>query len=152
MKKERKAAIIKIISENNVETQEELLGLLTAQGFKATQATISRDIRALNITKVTYDGNKHKYVVGSTADYGNRESYKQVMGSCILSIDSAHNLVVIKTVSGMAMAVAAAVDNQDIPGVMGCIAGDDTIFLAIKDPGLSESIIGEIKNVAKYAY
>ena len=152
MKQERKNAIIQIISEKNIETQEELLSELLAQGFNTTQATISRDIRELNITKISYDGNKHKYVIGSGADPGKMESYKQVMGKWILSIDSAQNIIVIKTAAGMAMAVGAAIDNHHIEGVMGCIAGDDTLFLAIKDSSLSDKIIGEIKNVAKYAY
>lgn len=152
MKEERKDAIIKIITENNIETQEELLGKLIARGYNTTQATISRDIRELNITKITYNGNKHKYVVGSGSESGNMESYKQVMDKWILSIDAAQNIIVIKTASGMAMAVGAAIDNHHIDGVMGCIAGDDTLFLAIKDSTLSEKIIGEIKNVAKYAY
>ncbi|MBP3622397.1 MAG: arginine repressor [Lachnospiraceae bacterium] len=152
MKQKRKDAIIQIITENNIETQEELLGKLLAQGYNTTQATISRDIRELNITKITYNGNKHKYVVGSGIEKSNMDSYKQVMGKWILSIDAAENIIVIKTVSGMAMAVGAAIDNHHIEGVMGCIAGDDTLFLAIKDSSLSETIIGEIKNVAKYAY
>ena len=152
MKQKRKNAIIQIISENNIETQEELLSKLLAQGFNTTQATISRDIKELNITKISYDGNKHKYVIGQGTAQGSMASYKQVMGSCILSIDSAENIIVIKTVAGMAMAVGAAIDNHDIEGVMGCIAGDDTLFLAIKDSGLSDKIIGEIKDVAKYAY
>lgn len=152
MKRERKAAIIRIISENNVETQDELLFKLKEEGFDTTQATISRDIKELGVTKITYDGNKHKYIVGSPQDLVNRESYQQVMGSWIRSIDSAENIIVVKTVAGMAMAVGAAIDNQEIEGVMGCIAGDDTVFLAIKSSNLSDKIIGEIKNVAKYAY
>ncbi|MBE5945261.1 MAG: arginine repressor [Lachnospiraceae bacterium] len=152
MKRERKAAIIRIISENNIETQDELLLMLREEGFNITQATVSRDIRELGVTKISYNGNKHKYVVGSSFDTGHKESYKQVMGSWIRTIESADNIIVVKTVSGMAMAVGAAIDNQDIEGVMGCIAGDDTVFLAIRDSGLSDKIIGEIKNVAKYAY
>lgn len=152
MKRERKAAIIRIISENNIETQDELLFRLKSEGYNTTQATISRDIKELGITKISYDGNKHRYIVGSPQDTTNRESYKQVMDSWIRSIEAAENIIVVKTVSGMAMAVGAAIDNQDIEGVMGCIAGDDTVFLAIRNSSLSDKIIGEIKNVAKYAY
>ena len=139
MKKQRKDAIIQIILENNIETQDELLLKLKAQGFNTTQATISRDIKELNITKVSYNGNKHKYVVGSHQDMTNIHSYKQIMGSSILSIEAACNIIVIKTVAGMAMAVGAAIDNHSIDGVMGCIAGDDTLFLAIKDASLSDN-------------
>ena len=152
MKQKRKEAIIKIITENDIETQEELLARLQEAGFSTTQATISRDIRELDITKISYGGNRHKYIVRNNADYGKMESYKQVMGNWIVSIEAAGNIIVIKTVAGMAMAVGAAIDNHPIEGVLGCIAGDDTLFLAIKDNSLSDKIIGEIKDVAKYAY
>lgn len=152
MKQKRKEAILQIISEDNIDTQEEILARLKEMGFNTTQATISRDIRELNITKVTYGGNRHKYIAMPGEDTGKMESYKQVMGNWIESIEPAGNIIVIKTVAGMAMAVGAAIDNHPITGVMGCIAGDDTLFLAIRDAGLSEKIIGEIKDVAKYAY
>ncbi len=152
MKQKRKEAILQIISQNEIDTQEEILARLKEMGFNTTQATISRDIRELNITKVTCEGNRHKYIIISGDNKGKMESYKQVMGKWIESIEPAGNIIVIKTVAGMAMAVGAAIDNHPIQGVMGCIAGDDTLFLAIKDTGLSEKIIGEIKDVAKYAY
>ncbi len=152
MKQNRQNAIIQIINEKNIETQDELLDMLKKKGFNTTQATISRDIRELNITKVTYDGNKHKYVTGLPGDAGSKQSYQHVLGNCILSMDYAQNIIVVKTVSGMAMAVGAALDSLDIDGIMGCIAGDDTIFLAIKNSNLGDKIIGEIKHVAKFTY
>lgn len=153
MKISRQEAIIQIISENDVETQEELQKLLLDKGFNTTQATISRDIKALQIGKITYNGNRHKYIVKAVASGAEKnDSYKHILGNGITSIDYANNIIVVKTVSGMAMAVGAAIDNLEISGIMGCIAGDDTIFLAIKDSSLAEGIIGEIKDVAKYAY
>lgn len=145
MKRERQNAIIQIITNNNVETQEDLQALLRENGFDVTQATISRDMRELNVTKISYDGNKHKYSTGPVVDLGTRASYKHVLGNCILSLDYAQNIIVIKTVPGMAMAAGAAIDHMNIDGTMGCIAGDDTIFVAIKDCNLAEDIIGEIK-------
>ncbi|MBE5945639.1 MAG: arginine repressor [Lachnospiraceae bacterium] len=145
MKKERQNAIIQIITNNNVETQEDLQALLKEKGFDVTQATISRDMRELKVTKISYDGNKHKYSANPVIDSGTKASYKHVLGNCVLSIDHAQNIIVIKTVSGMAMAVGAAIDHMDISGIMGCIAGDDTIFLAIRDSKMAEDIIGDIK-------
>ncbi len=148
MKRERHTAIINLINNNSIETQDELLALLKEQGFYTTQATISRDIRELNISKISYNGGRHKYIVGQGKDTGNSKSYKHLLGNCIISMDHAENIIVIKTVAGMAMAVAAAVDGLAIEDIMGCIAGDDTIFLAIKHANLADKIMGDIKNVA----
>ncbi len=145
MKRERQNAIIQIITNNNVETQEDLQSLLKENGFDVTQATVSRDMRELGITKISYEGNRHKYCTNANADHGAKASYTHVLGNCILSIDYAQNIIVIKAVAGMAMAVGAAIDHLDIDGIMGCIAGDDTIFLAIRDSKMAEDIIGEIK-------
>lgn len=145
MKIRRQEAIINLINNNNIETQEELLILLENSGFNTTQATVSRDIRELNVTKITYDGNKHKYVVGRINDTAGVKSYKHLLGNCIISMDYAENIVVVKTVAGMAMAVAAAIDGLSIEDIVGSIAGDDTIFLAIRRSNLAEKVIGDIK-------
>lgn len=145
MKRRRQEAIVNLINNNNIETQEELLSLLVEEGFNTTQATVSRDIRELNVTKITYDGNKHKYVVGKINDNSGAKSYKHLLGNCIISMDYAENIVVVKTVSGMAMAVAAAIDVLSIDDLVGSIAGDDTIFLAIRHSNLAEKVIGDIK-------
>lgn len=160
-KRKRQEALIEIISSQNIETQEELLDILTSRGFSCTQATISRDIKELNITKISYSTSsgvdnrveqKHKYTIAGEQRPKHHESYKQVLGNCIVSMDYAENIIVIKTVAGMAMAVGAAIDQLDIVGIMGCIAGDDTLFLAIKNPENAMEIIGSIKNVVKFAY
>ncbi|MBR3599210.1 MAG: arginine repressor [Lachnospiraceae bacterium] len=145
MKQKRQEAIINLINNNSIETQEELLSLLKAEGFDTTQATVSRDIRELNVTKISYDGNKHKYVVGRITESAGAKSYKHLLGSCIISIDNAENIVVIKTVAGMAMAVAAAIDSLALDDTVGSIAGDDTIFLAIRHSNLADKVIGDIK-------
>lgn len=145
MKKRRQEAIVNLINNNSIETQEELLSLLVKAGFNTTQATVSRDIKELNVTKITYDGNKHKYVVGRIVDNSGAKSYKHLMGNCIISIDYAENIVVVKTVAGMAMAVAAAIDGLSIDDIVGSIAGDDTIFLAIRRSSLVDKVIGDIK-------
>lgn len=152
MKNERQRMIVQMINENAIETQEELLERLKAQGVQTTQATISRDIRELDIHKVTYDNNKHKYVIGQGPVKVTHGSYRQVLESSIISIDSAENIIVVKTVSGMAMAVGAAIDSLKLDGIVGCIAGDDTLFLAVRRVGMTETIIGEIKHVTKFTY
>lgn len=152
MKETRQQMLVQLIHEHAVETQDELLALLAEKGVHTTQATISRDIRELNVRKVTYDGNKHKYVVNPEDLTGTTDSYTHVLESCIVSLEAAGNIIVVKTVSGMAMAVGAAIDNLDIEGIVGCIAGDDTLFLAVRSRDLADKIIGEIKHVTKYAY
>jgi transcriptional regulator of arginine metabolism len=145
MKNKRQEAIISIISEQAVETQEELAALLNERGFNTTQATISRDIRELKLTKISYDGNRHRYVAENTKE--NSDSYRHVMMNGIVSMDHSENIIVIKTVSGMAMAVGAAIDALCIDGIMGCIAGDDTLFLAIKKKERAAGIMSEIAAV-----
>ena len=132
MKAKRQRKIIELISEYNIETQEELASLLEREGFPVTQATISRDIRELNLTKIAVTGGGQKYIVpvSTTIDINNK--YLRVINDGIVKIDIAENILVIKTVSGMVMAVAAAVDAMNIKEILGCIAGDDTIMCVIK--------------------
>ena len=154
MKQNRQDVIKRLITQNNIETQEELLSLLIKEGFNTTQATISRDIKALNLKKVTYDGKRKKYVIRENFNniINDDASYIQVLKNSIISMDYAENIIVIKTVSGMAMAVGASVDRLNINEIMGCIAGDDTLFLAIKEKNMADKIIGEINDVIKFAH
>lgn len=145
MKEKRHSAIIKIITEHNIQTQEMLLEYLKDSGFDTTQATISRDIRELNITKIAYEGGKHKYAVRTAVRGQSDSSYKHMIDNYILSIDYAGNLIVLRTIAGMAMAVGTAIDSMHDEDIMGCIAGDDTLFIAIKDPQRAQEIIGSIK-------
>lgn len=131
MKEKRQNKIKEIIELKNIETQDELLAELTKAGFSTTQATISRDIRELKLTKISDGNGKQKYAIIQNADTDVMKKYHQVLSAGILNMDYAENMIVIHTVSGMAMAVAAALDNMNIQGFMGCIAGDDTIFCAV---------------------
>lgn len=132
MKVSRHAKIVELISQYDVETQEDLAELLKQEGFKVTQATVSRDIRDLKLTKVQTDNGRQKYVVLLPEENAISEKYKRVLQDGFASMDMAQNILVIKTVSGMAMAVAAAIDNMKWTEVVGCIAGDDTIMCAIR--------------------
>lgn len=132
MKIKRQTKIIELITKNDVETQEELAELLNAAGYNVTQATISRDIRELKLTKVSAEKGKQKYIVLQKQEAGLSEKFVRVLRDGFVSMDRAQNIMVIKTVSGMAMAVAAALDALHINGIVGCIAGDDTIMCAIR--------------------
>lgn len=132
MKIERHAKIIELIHEYEIETQEELAAHLNQAGYSVTQATISRDIRELNLTKVTGKSGRSHYEVLHNSRQSLSEKYSRVLRDAFLSMDMAQNILVIKTVPGMAMAVGAALDELNWKEIVGCIAGDDTIMCAIK--------------------
>lgn len=148
MKASRQSKIIEIIENNCIDTQEELTSRLLAEGFNTTQATISRDIRELKLTKVATEDGKQKYTIPKGADIEVLSKYQKVLSAGILSMEAAGNLIVIKTVSGVAMAVGAALDNLDINGLMGCIAGDDTVFVVARTKAMSREVIANIEKVA----
>lgn len=131
MKKTRHSKIIEVIEKYDVETQEELAEKLREQGIQVTQATVSRDIRELQLTKVPAGGGTQKYAVLKQEDLHLGDKYTRVLRDGFVSMDTAQNILVLRTVSGMAMAVAAALDALKFPEVVGCIAGDDTIFVAV---------------------
>lgn len=149
MKKRRQERIIEIIKGNVIETQEELCDRLIKEGYNVTQATISRDIRQLKLTKLSMADGRQRYTVyeGQSGELGLK--YIRVLRDGFVSIDSAENMIVIKTVPGMAMAVAAAVDALEIEGIVGSIAGDDTIMCAVKTlkqtPSVMEAIVELLK-------
>ena len=147
MKRTRQDKIIELISAEEIETQEDLAKRLQEAGFKVTQATVSRDIRELALTKVAGQNGRPKY---AAIDYGGAppakysERYTKVLQSGMAQAD---NLLVIKTVSGMAMAVATAVDALEIDEIVGCIAGDDTIMCAVRSAGEVPGVIEQLKNL-----
>lgn len=132
MKIERHAKIIELIHEHEIETQEELAARLNESGYSVTQATISRDIRELNLTKVTGKSGRSHYEIIHHSRQNLSEKYSRVLRDAFLSMDMAQNILVIKTVPGMAMGVAAALDELNWKEIVGCIAGDDTIMCAVK--------------------
>ena len=148
MKVGRQNKIIELITRHNVETQEELAELLNQAGYQVTQATISRDIRELKLTKVQAENGRQKYVaLKKDADLG--EKYVRVLKEGFVSMDLAQNLVVVKTVSGMAMAVAAAIDAMHLQGVVGCIAGDDTIMCAVRTDKEAEKVMEDLQKLLR---
>ena len=147
MKVSRHAKIIELISQYDIETQEELAEYLNRAGFKVTQATVSRDIRDLKLTKVSVGAGKQKYVVHRQDEPEMSEKYIRVLRDGYVSMDMAQNILVIKTVSGMAMAVAVAVDSMKGNEVVGCIAGDDTIMCAIRTVEDTVAVMDKIRKI-----
>lgn len=132
MKKTRHRQIVDIINKYDVETQEELAKYLKDAGFDVTQATVSRDIRELKLTKVSIGNGRQRYMVFRQDDAHMEDKFTRVLKDGFVSMDMAQNILVVKTVSGMAMAVAAAIDALKFKEVVGCIAGDDTIMVAVR--------------------
>ena len=130
MKTKRQTKMLELIKKHDIETQEELSDYLQKEGYQVTQATVSRDIRELKLTKVAMSNGRQKYAALTEANEDLSEKYTRVFRDAFVSRDMAQNILVIKTVSGMAMAVAAAIDAMHLHEIVGCIAGDDTIMCA----------------------
>ena len=128
MKIERHSQIIRLISQYDIETQEELAEKLNESGFQVTQATVSRDIRELKLTKISKPGGGSRYAVLQSVDQEMSRKYTNVLRTSFQSMDLAQNILIVKTVSGMAMAAAAALDEMQIPEIVGSIAGDNTLM------------------------
>ncbi len=131
-RKTRLARILEIIEERDIGTQEDLAKALRSEGFDVTQATVSRDIRQLRLEKSRTSDGGQKYVAPKDDAALLVGKFSRVMKDGLVSMDQAQNILVIKTVSGMAMAVAAALDHLQFPEIVGCIAGDDTIMVAVR--------------------
>ncbi len=146
MKVGRQAKIIELVGRYDIETQEELCAKLNAEGYDVTQATVSRDIRALKLTKVTGNDGRavYKTVPGNT-DFS--QKYLNILKNGFISMDMAQNILVIKTVTGMAMAVATTIDAMAFDGVLGCIAGDDTIMVAVRTVDDCLEVMKKIRNI-----
>lgn len=148
MKKNRHQQILEIIEQYDVETQDELAERLKEAGCAVTQATISRDIRALRLTKVPAGNGRQKYIALRSDDGPlMNDKYIRVLREGYVSMDMAQNILVIKTVSGMAMAVAAALDALKFPEIVGCIAGDDTIMAAVRSVEDTIAVMGKLREM-----
>lgn len=134
MKNARHEQILKLISSHAIETQEELAARLNESGFQVTQATVSRDIRQLRLSKVTGEDGRQRYAPEGGPDPDLALRYQRVLRDSFVSMEVSFNILVIHTVSGMAMAAAAALDSLDWPELLGSIAGDDTVMAVIRSP------------------
>lgn len=150
MKTQRQAKIVEIISNANVETQEQLLQALTDQGFSSTQATISRDIKELRIVKELTSLGTYRYCVPEKdAPPALSDRLNNIFRECVISVDYAENLVVIHTLPGMANAAGSALDAMRSGAVLGTLAGDDTVVVVMREGHAAAAFSGEIKAVIR---
>lgn len=147
MKSNRHKKIIELIHKYAIETQEELAQRLNEEGFDVTQATVSRDIRQLQLSKIVNESGKQKYTRPEHTDKEMSQKYIRVLNEGLVSMDMAQNILVIKTVSGMAMAVAAALDAIHFDEVVGSIAGDDTVMCAIRSVEDTYQVMEKIREL-----
>lgn len=147
MKVNRHAKIVELINKYHIETQEELAEYLKHEGFKITQATVSRDIRDLKLTKVPTEGGRQKYAVHQGVEAEMSDKYIRVLRDGFISMDMAQNILVIKTVAGMASAVCAAIDSMRWSEIVGSIAGDDTIMCAIRTVDDTVKVMDKISKI-----
>ena len=147
MKIKRQTKILELIKKYEIETQEDLSAYLEKEGFQVTQATVSRDIRELKLTKVSLGNGKQKYIALLETNEDMTQKYERIFRDGFISMDIAQNILVIKTVAGMAMAVAAALDALQIHEIVGSIAGDDTIMCAARS---TEDAIAVIDKLRKF--
>lgn len=147
MKARRQAKILEIIQKNEIETQEELLDFLRREDCHVTQATVSRDIRELRLTKVAAEGGRQKYVALTDGGKDAPDKYIRMFREGFVSMDMAQNILVVKTGAGMAMAVAAALDAMDCHEIVGSIAGDDTIMCAVRSLEDTERLMERLRKM-----
>ena len=148
MKNQRQAMILEIISTKDIETQEQLLQELQEAGFYSTQATISRDIKELRVVKELTNFGTYRYTTSAkdgTHTFSAR--LNTIFRECITSYDYAQNIIVIKTMPGLASAAASAIDGMNMSVVVGTLAGDDTVFVVMRDNNAAATFCGEIKNL-----
>lgn len=149
MKVQRQSKIRELINNFDIETQDELAEKLFQSGFKVTQATISRDIRDLKLTKIATQNGRQKYIIPSELSKQFSDKFIRIFKDAVISIDYAQNIVVIKTIQGMAMAVAATIDSMENNEILGSIAGDDTIFCLTKSEFIAVKLIDRLNQLIK---
>lgn len=147
MKRRRHEKIIELIKRYDIETQDELADRLIREGFQVTQATVSRDIRELRLSKVPGREGRQKYALLNRQEHQMAEKYVGILREAFVSMDCAQNILVIKTVSGMAMAAGAALDNIGWKEIVGCIAGDDTVMCVIRTSDDTAVIMKELEKI-----
>ncbi|MDE6891458.1 MAG: arginine repressor [Lachnospiraceae bacterium] len=147
MKKSRHQRIKELVEQFEIETQEELADRLRGDGYTVTQATVSRDIRELKLSKIPMGSGRQKYTILMQSEHYLSDKYIRVLKDGFVSMDMAQNILVVKTVSGMAMAVAAAIDAMKLKEIVGSIAGDDTIMMAVKTAEDTQCVMEKIRDV-----
>ena len=149
MKTVRQVAILDIIEKQEIETQEELASALNARGIRVTQATVSRDIKELRLLKVLTPSGKYTYATGDQADNNLTDRFIRMLAESLLSVSSANNLIVVKTLSGSANVAAEALDSMHWPEVLGTLAGDNTVLLIIRSNEETITVTSRIREMMK---
>ena len=143
MKTRRHSKILELIQQHNIDTQEELLKLLRAEGYDVTQATVSRDIKELRLVKTLANDGKYKYSTDISL------KFFSLFADSVLSVEFAGNMVALKCMTGMAQAVCAAMDSMQWDGVVATLAGDDTIFILVRNEAAAINLVTELKKIMK---
>jgi transcriptional regulator of arginine metabolism len=149
MKKNRHEKIIEIVEKYDVETQDELIEYLRKTGYEVTQATVSRDIRELKLTKVMSEKGSYRYELPKTNESLGSFKFSHALAESITSVDYAMHSVVVKTFPGMAQAVAVGIDNLHLPVILGCVAGDDTIIIIARSAEAADDLNSRIKEIIR---
>ena len=148
MKAQRQAKILELISTTNIDTQEQLRAMLESEGFHTTQATISRDIKELRIVKELTSLGNYRYTTGNNELGGTFSTrLNTIFKECVISFDYAQNIIVVRTLPGLASAAASAIDGMNIHAVVGSLAGDDTVMIVMRDTNSAAVFCGEMKSL-----
>lgn len=149
MKGLRQQKILEIIRNYDIDTQEALIAKLAEAGYIVTQTTISRDINQLKLVKAVTASGAYKYIVPDVKRENNRTVMNSALTDAVIKIEAARNIVVVKTLSGMANAIAVCVDSLNHDDIVGSVAGDDTIIIVTKDDDVADTMAGNLKNAFK---
>ena len=146
MKSNRQAMILELISQQDIETQNQMMEALEARGIRSTQATLSRDIKELRLVKELSPNGVYRYVAASREELSDFDvRLQKIFRECVISYVAAQNLVVLRTLPGLANAAASALDNMNVPELVGTLAGDDTVFLAMHNSSAADAFCLEIE-------
>lgn len=147
MKTKRHAKILELIQAHPIDTQEELLHWLREENFEVTQATVSRDIKELRLVKSLMADGRYRYTTGKSATADISSKFHSLFRDSVHSVDYAGNMIVIKSMGGMAQAVCAALDSMHWEGMVGTLAGDDTIFIVVRTESAAVALVSELKKL-----
>lgn len=150
MKRNRQEKMLELISRYEIETQDELIMRLSESGYEVTQATVSRDIRELKISKMTTGKGTYRYVLPKQADNGAGIKFNSALVDSITGVDYACNLIVLKTYPGLANAVAVGIDSMNLQQILGCVAGDDTIMVVSRDEECAKNLADRFHDLMKF--
>ena len=149
MKRIRQEKMLELISKYEIDTQDELIDRLRESGFEVTQATVSRDIRELNISKMTTGKGTYRYVLPKQTPTTSNLKFNSALIDALISIDYACNIVVLKTHAGLANALAVGIDSMHLDDILGCVAGDDTIIVVCRSVETAQSLADNIKHLIR---